>query len=88
MSRLLAVERETIILFNEAEETAEIEVYSPVMKRRLEAIRRERPEDISLIQCGEYADVYVFPKKWVKIVPPRRLSEKQREQLAKHAFKS
>ena len=87
MSKLSAVERETIILFNEAEATAEIEAYNPAMKRRLEAMRRERPEDITLVRRDKYADTYIFPKKWVKIVPPRRLSAAQTEQLAKHAFK-
>jgi hypothetical protein len=87
MSKITALERETIILFNEAEKTAEIETYNPAMKKRLEIIRREHPEDISLVRRESHANIYVFPKKWVKIVPPRRLSEKQREQLAKHAFK-
>jgi len=81
MSKMLAIERETIILFNEAEATAEIEAHNPVMKRRLDAIRRERPEDITLVHRDGYADTYAFPKKWVKIIPPRRATEKQREHL-------
>jgi len=81
MSKMLAIERETIILFNEAETTAEIEAHNPIMKRRLDNIRRERPEDITLAQRDKYADTYIFPKKWIKIIPPRRATEKQREHL-------
>jgi len=81
MNKPLAIERETIILFNEAEPTAEIEAHNKVMKRRLENIRRGHPESITLIQRDKYADVYAFPKKWIKIIPPRRATEKQREHL-------
>ena len=83
MYRLSAVERETIFLFNEAEGTAEIEAHNPALKKRLAAIRRERPEDISLVRQDGYADTYSFPKKWIKIIPPRTATEKQREHLAK-----
>jgi hypothetical protein len=81
MSKILAVERETIILFNEGEAAAEIEAHNAAMKRRLDIIRRERPEDITLVRRDGYADSYIFPKKWVKIIPPRRATEKQREHL-------
>ena len=81
MNKLLAVERETIILFNEGEMTAEIETSNAAMKRRLEVIRRENPEDITLVQYSEYADTYIFPKKWIKIIPPRKATERQREHL-------
>jgi hypothetical protein len=57
------------------------------VRKRLAAILRERPEEISLVRRGEYADRYVFPKKWVKIVPPRKATEKQREHLKQARFK-
>ena len=81
MNKQPAIERETIILFNEAEATAEIETHNAAMKRRLEAVRRERPEEISLVKRNGYAETYVFPKKWIKVNPPRRATEKQREHL-------
>ena len=81
MYRLSAHERETVILFNEAEATAEIEAYNPTMKKRLEAIQQEHPESITLVRSDKYADTYTFPKKWVKIIPPRRATEKQRRHL-------
>jgi hypothetical protein len=77
MSKMLSVERETIILFNEGETTAEIETPNAVLRKRLDAIRRERPEEISLVR----GNTYVFPKKWIKIIPPRRATDKQREHL-------
>jgi hypothetical protein len=81
MSKTLAIERETIILFNEGEATAEIETPNAAMKRRLETVRRGHPKDITLSRRDGYADTYIFPKKWIKIIPPRRATEKQREHL-------
>jgi len=81
MSKPLAIERETIILFNEKEANAEIETYNSSMKQRLGAIVREHPGEVTLVKSDIYADTYVLPKKWVKIVPPRRATEKQREHL-------
>jgi hypothetical protein len=83
MGRLSATERETIILFNEAEDSAQCEVYSPTMRRRLKALLQEQTEGITLIQHTEDADRYVFPKKWIRIAPPRKTTERQREHLAK-----
>ena len=81
MYKLSASERETIILFNEAEATAEIDTHNAAMKRRLETVRRGHPEDTTLVHRDGYADTYIFPKSWIKIVPPRRASDKQREHL-------
>ena len=81
MAKLSAVERETIVLWNEGEAAAEIETHSPAVKKRLAAILRERPEEISLEPRDGRADRYIFPKKWVKIVPPRKATDKQREHL-------
>ena len=81
MIKLSRIERETVILYNEAEATAEIETCNNAMKRRLEAIRKKHPEQISLVRRDDYADTYIFPKSWVKLIPPRKATAKQREQL-------
>jgi len=81
MIKLSRIERETVILYNEAEATAEIETCSKGMKRRLEAIQKKHPDCITLVRHDDYADTYTFPKSWVKIIPPRGATQKQREQL-------
>jgi len=81
MIKLSGIERETVILFNETEATAEIETHNAAMKRRLNAIQQKHPEDITLVRRGSSADTYTLPKSWVKINPQRRASEKQREHL-------
>jgi len=81
MIKLSRIERETVILYNEAEATAEIETYNAAMKRRLEIIQKKHPDCITLVRHDDYADTYTFPKSWVKIIPTRGASEKQREHL-------
>jgi len=81
MIKLSRIERETVILYNEAEPTAEIEASNAAMKRRLASIQQKHPEHITLVRRDDYADSYTFPKSWVKIIPPRMASEKQREHL-------
>jgi hypothetical protein len=79
--RLSAEERETIILFNEAETTAEIEAYGTTMRKRLGALSREYPKEVSLTKRGEESDRYTFPKRWLKIAAPRKATDRQREHL-------
>jgi hypothetical protein len=79
--RLSAEERETIILFNEAETTAEIEAYGIAMRKRLAALSRECPKEVFLIQRGEESDRYTFPKRWLRIAAPRKVTDRQQKHL-------
>lgn len=75
------LEKETIVLFNQAESTADMTVYDSKLKRRLAVLAEERPDECKLVR--EFADGsadYIFPKRWVKINPSRILTEEQLEQ--------
>lgn len=76
---LSRLEQETIINFNEAEATAGVYTHNGRLKRRLEQLERDRPDDVSRDHNGDF----LIPKGWVKINPPRILSEAERERLAK-----
>lgn len=83
-------EQETTINFNEAEKTASIYTHNKSLRRRLELLAHERPEECRLFRVcrdGQAVEYYV-PKKWVKISPPRYVAplteeqkQKRREQL-------
>lgn len=78
-------EQETIIGFNEEEKTAVIYTHNKVLRQKLEALARDRPEDCRLVKVsrsGRAAD-YVIPKSWIKIAPPRIASEAQKASLAR-----
>lgn len=73
------LEQETIILFNEAEDTAEITTYNGRLSRRMTELRERFPEQVQPIE-GRGTTAFRFPKAWVKINPKRELSEEGRAQ--------
>lgn len=82
-------EQETIINFNEGDKTAGIYTHNRALRRKLEKLAQERPEDCRLEQVsrdGEAAD-YIIPKSWVKITPTRILTDERREAMADAARK-
>ena len=78
-------EQETIISFNEEEKTAGIYTHNKMLRQKLAALARDRPEDCRLVKAsrsGRAVD-YTIPKSWIKIVPPRTASEAQKAALAR-----
>lgn len=91
MSALSSHEKETIILFNESPDNAEIFTYNGALQRQLDQLCNERSE----IECTEVmedfdllAKRYSFPKKWVKIRPPRILTDRQKESFRENIAKA
>ena len=71
-------EIETLINYTNADTYAE--AYSnntSVMKRYLK-LAKEKPEEVTVINSDANSVTIRFPKKWVKIRPPRAISEEQR----------
>ena len=78
-------EQETIISFNEEEKTAGIYTHNKILRQKLAALARDRPEDCRLVKVahsGRAVD-YTIPKSWIKIVPSRIASEAQKAALAR-----
>lgn len=74
-------ETETVIQFNDERDTAN--VYT-CHKRIMTAIEKRgiQPE-CEYKNCGRVvAKSYEVPKNWIKINPPRRVSEEQRQKLS------
>ena len=77
-------EQETIISFNEEEKTAGIYTHNKMLRQKLAALARDRPEDCRLVKASRGRAVdYTIPKSWIKIVPPRTASEAQKAALAR-----
>ena len=81
MYHLTNYERETIINFNEGEDTASVYTCNKALRRRLEQLAQERPEECRLFKVSHWdqAVEYYIPKAWVKINPTRILSEDEKE---------
>jgi len=76
-------ERETIILFNEADDTASVDTCNPALIRKLDkqiALQENGP--IALLHEDEFGKRYLIPKSWVKVQFPRTLSPEQRAELS------
>ena len=78
--KLSNLEKETIILFNEAEPVASIYTFNPALQKQLTELCRTHPEQVTLTYQGSHGSMdFQIPKKWVRIVPPRILTPAQRE---------
>ena len=77
---LTAYERETIINYNEAEQTASVYTHNKTLRRTLDKLAQERPDDchIDKVSHDGAATDYTVPKMWIKIRPPRIASEAQK----------
>ena len=79
MAVLSREERETIILYTEADDRAEVYTNNKKMINRLAKLYAERPDEVEKIREADTGAVtYPVPRDWVKIIPKRRLSEEQR----------
>lgn len=81
--KLTKLEQETVILFNETEKEASIYTYNGKLKRRLEDLSREFPEQIRLKNDdGAGAQTYIIPKNLVSVRRPvseeRRAAQRER----------
>ena len=74
-------ERETIINFNEAESTAGIYTLNVALRNKLLKLSQSEP-DLKVIRRGEDMLEVEVPKKWIKVSPPKKLSEEARRKMA------
>ena len=81
--RLTKAEQETIILFNEAEQTASVYTHNAALLHQLERLCCSHPAQVRQTERGRHSGAtYLLPKKWVKLTPPRTLSPAQAQVLA------
>ena len=84
--RLKKYERETIILFNEADNTTNIYTYNTALKNRLAKFSKDNPKCAKLITtypCGAVS--YEVDKKRLSIRFTSLYSEERREKARKYA---
>lgn len=73
-----AYEKETVIYFNNAEQNASCYTLNTHKRQMLLNLAEEYPDDVKIISKRDDMVEVTFPKKWVKIRPPRKLTEEQR----------
>ncbi len=83
-------ERETIILFNEEEQKAEVYTHNRALKSKLDRYCKDHPAEFSLVSKGNGAATYSVPKRLVSIRAPRakkEMTEAQRKDIAERLRK-
>ena len=71
--KLSAYERETIILFNETSEPAEVFTYNKKMIKKLERLAQKFPNEFRLkSDNGAGGKTYIVPKNRILISTPKR----------------
>lgn len=75
-------EQETIILFNEREALASVYTFNKALQEQLDALVKNQPARVQLHKSNSWGGKeYILPKSWVRIVPPRVLTEAQKRVL-------
>jgi len=80
---LTRYEQEVVINFNADEDTATLYSANPAWIRKMDALVQEFPDVFILKRQTEISKTYELPKKLVRIGKPRKVSQAQRENLAK-----
>lgn len=81
MAQLTKYEQETIFNYNQEEKTASCYTCDAALIRKLDRLC-ENGEAITVTREGDGWKEYTFPKSWLKVRPPRKLSDEQRQELS------
>jgi len=80
--KLTNIEKETALLFNEAERFATVYTHNEALKKQVLELCRTYPEQVRQTNANDWGGLtFELPKKWIKISPPRVLSPAQRAVL-------
>jgi hypothetical protein len=82
MTNLSNYERETIINFNEAEQTAIVYTCNRKLQNKLNKLIAENNQDISVRRKDDESVTYIVPKKWIKVSPPRQVNYTDEQKAA------
>lgn len=74
-------EKETIVLFNEAEDTMEVFTHNKALIRKLQKYA-ETSKEVKLKKVNEEEGyTFILPKNWFNIRQPKQLSEETKQKL-------
>ena len=76
-------ERETILTFNDAEKRASYYTCNKARMAQLKELAKEYPDAVKITRDEDWSVEADLPKKWVKVKPPRKLTEEQYAELVR-----
>lgn len=75
-------EYENAIEFLDGQKTAAVTLHDRRLRNRILKLAEERPDEVAVICRPEENNGFLFahiPVKWLRIQPPKQMSEEQRE---------
>lgn len=84
MSKLSRIERETVIIYNQAEANATMTTADTVVIRNMRNLVEKDSRIISKQISSEVWE-FIIPKKLVKVKLPRQMTEEQRQAASERA---
>lgn len=69
----------TIIAFDENEKTATVVTGNDYLTSRIEELSERFPDEVEILMRSEDRGEYVIPRRWLKVNPPRQLSDEERQ---------
>ena len=82
--RLSKQEKETIIIYNEAEDVACVYTCNEKLRNKLETLSKKSPECV-LEKKDSVSVEYKLPKAWVKVNKTRQYSEEAKQAMSERA---
>lgn len=79
--RIAAIEKETIINFNQKEDSASVYTRDPTIMRKLDALCKSFPEQYKLTGESKIDKTYEMPKALVSFNKPRTLTKEHRNRI-------
>jgi hypothetical protein len=79
--KLTKLEQETIILYNQEEDTCSCYTYDPKLMKQLDKLCA-KSSDATLKNDTYGSRTYIFPKAWIKVQIPKVVTEEKRQKLA------
>ena len=80
-------ERETIIIFNEADDAAIIDTCNKGWINKLDKLVSSNPKIVE-DRTDEHSKRYILPKSWIKVRAPREISDDERAVLRQRAIEN
>ena len=80
-------ERETIIVFNEADDMATVDTCNRGWINKLDKLVASNPKIVEG-RTDEHSKRYLLPKSWIKVRAPREISEQERAVLRQRAIEN
>lgn len=88
MNRLSKQEQETIILFNEQEQRAEVYTHNKALQRKISDLCVKYPEQFKLKSDNKAGGLtFLIPKKRITITTPRSMTPEQKEKARQNLLK-